>query len=191
MSSPIPIPPSSYQSMYAAVSVSPPAGPLAFRPNLLTSPGKVRRPKVLHPIDNEDLRILLLENISQDAVQAFEANGWRVDHHTKALNEDDLVQRIGQYHAIGIRSKTKVTERVIKAASKVSQACPDRRWSSLTSRLRFLASCYRVLLHRRKPSRPNHRCKSWHPCVQLSLLQLAFSGRARHIRDHRARAAIL
>ena len=98
-----------------------------FRHNLLASPGKVRQPKVLHPVDNEDLRILLVENISQDAVKAFEANGWRVDHHTKALNEDDLVQRIGQYHAIGIRSKTKITERVIKAASKVSNTWPDRR----------------------------------------------------------------
>ena len=128
-SSPIPIP-SSYQPIHAAVSVSPPGGPLTvdrFRHNLLASPGKVRQPKVLHPVDNEDLRILLVENISQDAVKAFEANGWRVDHHTKALNEDDLVQRIGQYHAIGIRSKTKITERVIKAASKVSNTWPDRR----------------------------------------------------------------
>jgi len=81
--------------------------------------GQVRRPKVLHPIDNGDLRILLLENISADAVKAFQANGWQVDHHTKAMNEDDLVQKIGQYHAIGIRSKTKITERVIKAASKL------------------------------------------------------------------------
>ena len=120
-SSPIPIPLSSYRSVHATVSVSPPSGSLSerFHHNLLTSPKKVRQPKVLHPIDNEDLRILLLENISQDAVKSFEASGWRVDHHTKALSEDELVERIGQYHAIGIRSKTKITERVIKAASKV------------------------------------------------------------------------
>jgi D-3-phosphoglycerate dehydrogenase len=84
-----------------------------------TTYSKVRLPKVLHPIENEDLRILLLENISPDAVKAFEANGWKVDHHKKAMKEDDLVQQIGKYHAIGIRSKTKITERVIKAASKV------------------------------------------------------------------------
>lgn len=65
------------------------------------------------------MRILLLENISADAVKTFESNGWRVDHHVKALNESDLIQQIGQYHAIGIRSKTKITEKVIKAASKV------------------------------------------------------------------------
>jgi D-3-phosphoglycerate dehydrogenase len=84
-----------------------------------SSSTSLRQPKVLHPIENGDLRILLLENISLDAVRTFEANGWRVDHHKKAMNEDELVERIGQYHVIGIRSKTKITERVIKAASKV------------------------------------------------------------------------
>ncbi len=131
-SSPIPIP--SQSDHAAAVSVSPKAPPLVperFRSNSLASLGNVRQPKVLHPIDNGDLRIFLLENISQDAVKAFQANGWQVDHHTKAMNEDDLVQHIGQYHAIGIRSKTKITERVIKAASKVSKLSPDRRWSQL------------------------------------------------------------
>ena len=117
-SAPIPIPSKSTHT----VSVSPQLPPLILerlQNNPLASLGQVRQPKVLHPIDNGDLRILLLENISADAVKAFEANGWRVDHHTKSMNEDVLVQKIGQYHAIGIRSKTKITERVIKAASKV------------------------------------------------------------------------
>ena len=82
---------------------------------------KVREAKVLHPHDNEHLKLLILENISQEAVKAFRAQGFHVDHHTKAMSEDELVEKIGQYHAIGIRSKTKITERVIKAASKV---CP-------------------------------------------------------------------
>jgi D-3-phosphoglycerate dehydrogenase len=79
----------------------------------------VRQPKVLHPVDNEDLRLLLLENISQGAVKTFKDQGFQVDHSAKAMSEDELVEKIGQYHAIGIRSKTKITERVIKAASKV------------------------------------------------------------------------
>ena len=128
-SSPIVIPSSSIPaSQAAAVSISPVAGSLeSFRRNSLTALANVRQPKVLHPIENEDLRILLLENINREAVKTFEVNGWRVDHHTKAMSEDDLLQRIGQYHAIGIRSKTKITERVIKAASKVSETCLDRR----------------------------------------------------------------
>ncbi len=124
-SNPIAIRSPTYSTTHPAVSLSPKTdGSLTrehLRQNSLgTLPNaNVRQPKVLHPIENEDLRILLLENISPDAVKTFEANGWRVDHHVKAMNEDDLVQRIGQYHAIGIRSKTKITERVIKAASKV------------------------------------------------------------------------
>ncbi|KAH9837191.1 uncharacterized protein C8Q71DRAFT_809257 [Rhodofomes roseus] len=80
---------------------------------------KIREAKVLHPVDNEHLRLLILENISQEAVKAFQSQGFHVDHHTKAMSEDELVEKIGQYHAIGIRSKTKITERVIKAASKL------------------------------------------------------------------------
>jgi D-3-phosphoglycerate dehydrogenase len=114
-SSPIPIPPKATHRSHT-VSVSPKVAPLIL--TSLASVGQVRQ-KVLHPIDSGDLRILLLENISADAVNAFQSNGWQVDHHKKAMNEDDLVQQIGQYHAIGIRSKTKITERVIKAASKV------------------------------------------------------------------------
>ncbi len=79
------------------------------------------QPRVLHPIDNEDIRMLILENISQEAVKAFRAKGFHVDHYTRAMPEDELVEKIGLYHVIGIRSKTKITSRVIKAASKVSQ----------------------------------------------------------------------
>ena len=79
----------------------------------------IRIPKVLHPIDNDHLKLLILENISQEAVAAFTSQGFHVDHYTKAMSEDELVEKIPNYHAIGIRSKTKITERVIKAASKV------------------------------------------------------------------------
>ncbi|KAF9481007.1 hypothetical protein BDN70DRAFT_876879 [Pholiota conissans] len=79
----------------------------------------LRQPKVLHPLENEDLRLLILENISQDAVAIFRSQGWHVDHLSKSLGEDELVAKIGTYHAIGIRSKTKITQRVLKAATKL------------------------------------------------------------------------
>jgi D-3-phosphoglycerate dehydrogenase len=79
----------------------------------------LRQSKVLHPIEKDELRLLLLENISLEAVKAFKDEGFQVDHLTKSLTEDELVEKIGAYHAIGIRSKTKVTERVIKAATKL------------------------------------------------------------------------
>jgi D-3-phosphoglycerate dehydrogenase len=86
--------------------------------------------KVLHPVENIHLRLLLLENISQDAVAAFRAQGFDVDHHTKAMSEDELVAALPAYHAIGIRSKTKITARVIKAATKVSAVLTPSSLSS-------------------------------------------------------------
>jgi hypothetical protein len=61
----------------------------------------------------------MLENISQEAVFAFRRLGFHVDHYTSAMSEDELIQKIGSYHAIGIRSKTKITSHVIQAAPKV------------------------------------------------------------------------
>jgi len=125
-SNPIAIPFVSDQHVHVTVAISPPASSVIHERirRISTSSAKVRLPKVLHPIENGDMRLLLLENISLDAVKAFEANGWKVDHHKKAMSEDDLVQQIGKYHAVGIRSKTKITERVIKAASKVCGTLP-------------------------------------------------------------------
>ena len=107
----------------ATVSMSPTTASVhdRFRQDSMSARNTtVRQPRVLHPVDNEDLKLLLLENISQEAVKAFRAQGWHVDHSTKAMSEDELVEKISQYHAIGIRSKTKITERVIKVATKVS-----------------------------------------------------------------------
>ncbi|KAF8898810.1 hypothetical protein BD779DRAFT_1485654 [Infundibulicybe gibba] len=78
-----------------------------------------QRPKPLHSLENDTFRLLILENISQEAVNTFRSAGHRVDHFSTAMTEDELVEKIGSYHAIGIRSKTKITARVIKAATKL------------------------------------------------------------------------
>jgi len=121
MTAPIAIPAGLHNGHHHVASVSP-TNPSSFhgrfRKNSLAV-NSIRQPRVLHPVDNEDLRLLLLENISQEAVNAFQAQGFHVDHATKAMSEDELVEKIGSYHAIGIRSKTKITEKVIKAASKL------------------------------------------------------------------------
>ncbi|PVG03358.1 putative 3-phosphoglycerate dehydrogenase [Serendipita vermifera] len=107
-----------------AVSISPTTSSnihTLYRQHSLSFPsGSTIRPsKVLHPTSTGELRILLLENISQGAVSYFKSQGFQVDWFPKAWSEDELLQKIGQYHAIGIRSKTKITEKVIKAASKL------------------------------------------------------------------------
>lgn len=96
------------------VTVSPLNSYLQLQSNIGTS-----RPKALKPFAVNEIKLLLLENISAEAVEAFRKSGFRVDHHTKAWSEDELVAKIGDYQAIGIRSKTKITERVLQAAPNV------------------------------------------------------------------------
>ncbi|KAI5121271.1 hypothetical protein M0805_002316 [Coniferiporia weirii] len=102
-----------------SISQSPTQGTLHERFRQESLSHSIRQPKVLRPVDKDEIHLLLLENISTEAVNAFRAQGFQVDHFTKAWGEDELVEKIGQYHAIGIRSKTRITQRVLKAASKL------------------------------------------------------------------------
>ena len=63
-------------------------------------------------------KILLLENINLDAAKYLKEQGFEVDHFTKAFSEDELIARLPEYHVVGIRSKTKITKRVM-------EACPN------------------------------------------------------------------
>ncbi|KZO98395.1 hypothetical protein CALVIDRAFT_596916 [Calocera viscosa TUFC12733] len=97
------------------ITYSPPGGYFAGTGSVASG----RPEKVLHPFATGELRLLLLENINQGAVQSFKDEGFQVDFHTRAFSEDELLDKIHLYHAIGIRSKTKITEKVIKAATKL------------------------------------------------------------------------
>ena len=70
---------------------------------------------------------------------------------------------------VGIRSNTKVTEKVLDNAPDL---LADRR-----------------VLHRHQPDRPRRRRPAGHRRVQRAVLQHPQRRRARHRRDHRARAA--
>src|SRR6195952_2297484 len=68
----------------------------------------------------EKVNILFLENISEAAVKRFSAAGYTsVKRLPKALSEADLVKEIEDVHLLGIRSKTLITERILKAAKKL------------------------------------------------------------------------
>jgi len=174
-------------SDYPLLSHSPPtsfhpgrSSSLSTSPNfpLSMSSSNVRQPKVLHPLDSAELRFLLLENISQDAVKSFKDMGFQVDFYPKAWSEDELVEKIGSYHAIGIRSKTKITERVLKAASKVSMMQTTCKFELMFNMK--LASGYWVFLYWNQSGRPRHGSESWNPRFQLPLLQFPLSRRISH-----------
>jgi len=68
----------------------------------------------------DKIRVLLLENVSGSAVAEFTGGGYvGVERLPRALGEDDLVEAIRGVHILGIRSKTRVTERVLAAADRL------------------------------------------------------------------------
>lgn len=65
------------------------------------------------------MKVLLLENISAVAVEGFRAAGHDVESHKAALEEGELIKKIGEVSILGVRSKTKVSAAVIEAAQKL------------------------------------------------------------------------
>jgi D-3-phosphoglycerate dehydrogenase len=62
------------------------------------------------------VRVLLLEQIHPDATALLTAAGFAVETLDRALDEDELIERLGGVTLLGIRSKTNVTARVLDAA---------------------------------------------------------------------------
>ena len=65
------------------------------------------------------IKILLLENIHENALKQLTSDGFKVELLSHSLSEDELIEKIKGVHILGIRSKTKVTQRVIEAADKL------------------------------------------------------------------------
>ncbi|CAI5757041.1 unnamed protein product [Candida verbasci] len=75
--------------------------------------------KALKPFSTEDIKILLLENVNQTAINIFKNQGYQVEFYKSSLPEDELIEKIKDVHAIGIRSKTKLTEKILKNAKNL------------------------------------------------------------------------
>ncbi|MDP3721198.1 MAG: NAD(P)-dependent oxidoreductase, partial [Anaerolineaceae bacterium] len=65
-------------------------------------------------------KILLLENIHNDACRAFEAHGYEVECLSKSLGKAELQESLKDVVALGVRSKTEVTAEMIKVSKKLS-----------------------------------------------------------------------
>jgi D-3-phosphoglycerate dehydrogenase / 2-oxoglutarate reductase len=64
-------------------------------------------------------RALLLEHVHPAAEQILRSSGFEVESVPRALDEDELAERIKGVSLLGIRSKTHVTERVLEAADEL------------------------------------------------------------------------
>ncbi|KAK5663099.1 hypothetical protein OQA88_6515 [Cercophora sp. LCS_1] len=78
-----------------------------------------RAAKSLKPFNTEDIKILLLENVNQTGRDILTAQGYQVEFHKSSLPEDQLIQKIRDVHVIGIRSKTKLSEKVLREAKNL------------------------------------------------------------------------
>jgi len=68
----------------------------------------------------QDIRILLLEGISQTAIDTFTAAGYsQIETHASSLPEDELKARIAKAHILGIRSRTQLNAAVLAEAKRL------------------------------------------------------------------------
>ncbi len=73
---------------------------------------------ISYPLDK--INILFLENVNKSAIEQFSSNGYtNIKVIDKALSEDELIKQIANVHILGIRSKSLITEKVLKAAPKL------------------------------------------------------------------------
>ncbi|KAI9750465.1 MAG: D-3-phosphoglycerate dehydrogenase 2 [Chaenotheca gracillima] len=103
---------------------SPPSGSLQHSP-MSSFGGALKKtttgpnPKQLKPFATEDIKILLLENVNQTGRDILTGQGYQVEALKSSLPEDQLIEKIRDVHVLGIRSKTKLTAKVLSEAKNL------------------------------------------------------------------------
>jgi D-3-phosphoglycerate dehydrogenase len=71
-------------------------------------------------LPKDKIKILLLEGVSKSALDTLESNGYsNIEYLKTSLPEDELIKKVKNVHFIGLRSRTELTDNVIKAANKL------------------------------------------------------------------------
>ncbi|MEQ9297404.1 MAG: phosphoglycerate dehydrogenase [Cyclobacteriaceae bacterium] len=65
------------------------------------------------------IKVLLLENIHDKAVEMLKEEGYQVEVYGAGLTEEELCDKIKDVSILGIRSKTQVTAKVLKKAKRL------------------------------------------------------------------------
>ncbi|HSI70414.1 MAG TPA: phosphoglycerate dehydrogenase [Gillisia sp.] len=65
------------------------------------------------------INVLLLENVHPDAVRKLKEEGYQVNLHPGAMDEEELAERIKDVSVLGIRSKTQLTKKVLENANRL------------------------------------------------------------------------
>ncbi|ODV17639.1 MAG: D-3-phosphoglycerate dehydrogenase [Rhodanobacter sp. SCN 68-63] len=68
----------------------------------------------------QDIKVLLLEGVSQSAVETFRQAGYsQIEYHQKSLPEAELKARVAEAHIVGIRSRSHLTAEVLAEAKRL------------------------------------------------------------------------
>ncbi len=65
------------------------------------------------------INVLLLENIHADALNFFNEEGYNIETLSKGLDEEELCERIKNVSILGIRSKTRITKKILTNANRL------------------------------------------------------------------------
>lgn len=65
------------------------------------------------------INVLLLENVHPEAVKKMKEEGYQVNLHPGAMDEEELAERIKEVSVLGIRSKTQLTKKVLENANRL------------------------------------------------------------------------
>lgn len=78
------------------------------------------QPTALLSLPKDKIRVLLLEGVSDTALQALASAGYsNVERLPKALTGNALLEAVKGVHLLGIRSRTQLTEEVLAAADRL------------------------------------------------------------------------
>ncbi len=68
----------------------------------------------------QDIKVLLLEGVSQTAVESFRSAGYtNIEYHEKSLPEAELAARVAEAHIVGIRSRSNLTEKMFQDSRRL------------------------------------------------------------------------
>lgn len=72
-----------------------------------------------HSYPKNRIKVLLLENIHENAIAKLKEEGFTVEVYPAGMTEDELVKAIQDVSILGIRSKTQVTKKVLANAKRL------------------------------------------------------------------------
>jgi len=76
--------------------------------------------KKILSLSKSKIKILLLEGLHKNAVQLFNDNQYEtIEYQKSSLETEELIEKIKDVHLLGIRSKTNITNDILKHASKL------------------------------------------------------------------------